>query len=103
MIVIRFLHLSLLSSTNVSIDQARHLMGHDTGIDIELCAACSRLGLTSLSDKFEASLSVSLSLESFIRICTYASLNNRHTILQLCYIWIKRYEQLKEYHWIEKE
>ena len=88
--VIRFLHLSLMSSSNVSLDQARHFMGHDTGIDIELCSACSRLGLTSLSDKFEASLSLGISLESFIRICTYASLNNRHSVLQLCYIWVKR-------------
>lgn len=79
-----------MSSTNVSLDQARHFMSLNTGIDIEMCAACSRLGLNSLSDKFEASLSLGISLESFIPICTYASMNNRHGILQVCYIWIKR-------------
>ena len=79
-----------MSSENVSIDQARHFLSADSSIDIELCEASSKLGLPVLCEKLEAPLVNNLSLETFIPVCTYASLNHRHQVLQGCYTWLKR-------------
>ena len=88
--ILRFLHMYTLSIENVSVDQFRHFFASDSEIDIELCQASSQLGLSTLCEKFETPLIQNLSLETFIPVCTYASLNSRHRVLQGCYIWLKR-------------
>ena len=89
--ILRFLHMSTVSIEDISVDQFRHFLASDSEIDIELCQASSQLGLATLCEQFETPLIQNLSLETFIPVCTYASLNHRHQVLQGCYIWLKRY------------
>ena len=85
------MHLSQVSSSNVSMYQARHLLHLNTGMDMELCVASRMLELDDLLERLEASLCLTIALKSFISICNYASVYNRPRVLRECYTWLKRY------------
>lgn len=97
-VVIDFMHFYQVSSSNVSMSQARHLLRLNTGMDLELCIASRMLELDDLLERLETSLCLTIALKSFISICNYASVYNRPKVLRKCYTWLKRYTRIVHCH-----
>lgn len=97
-VVIDFMHFYQVSSSNVSMSQARHLLRLNTGMDLELCIASRMLELDDLLERLETSLCLTITLKSFISICNYASVYNRPKVLRKCYTWLKRYACIVHCH-----
>ena len=93
-IVVRFLHIQSSLVKNISIDQMRCLLRPNTGIDIELCIACKKLGLPLLEKHFEEFLISGLSLDSWVSVCKYASSYSSVHVLSGCYTFVKRYSRI---------
>ena len=103
-IVIRFLHIQSSLVKNISIEQMRCLLRPNTGIDIELCIACRKLGLSLLEKHLEEFLIAGLSLENWISVCKYASSYSAANVLNGCYTYLKRFVLSKwELMIVEKE
>lgn len=92
-LLIRYIHLKDVNGSVFAMDQMRHLLRPNTGLDIELCKVASVLQLDSLQNRLENLLVQGLNKSNFIASCKYASEYNARTVLSGCFVWIKRFQK----------
>ena len=102
-LLIRYIHLKDVNGSVFAMDQMRHLLRPNTGLDIELCKVASILQLDSLQNRLQNLLVQGLNRSNFIAscryaseynartVCKYASEYNARTVLSGCFIWLKRF------------
>ena len=91
-LLIRYIHLKDVNGSVFAMDQMRHLLRPNTGMDIELCKVASLLQLGSLQNRLENLLVQGLNNSNFIASCKYASEYNSRAVLSGCFTWLKRFE-----------